>query len=56
MFSLGGSINFGEHFSADLAYMLQNVKERESMNEQYNFEGTYKSLVNIFGITLNYQF
>lgn len=56
MFSLGGTFNFNDNFSVDAAYMLQNVKERESMNEQYNLEGTYKSLVNIFGVTLNYQF
>jgi len=56
MFSLGGTIKFGENASVDLAYMLQNIKEREVMNEQYNFSGNYKSLINIFGITLNYQF
>lgn len=56
MFSLGGTLKFGEHVSVDLAYMLQNIKERQASNEQYNFEGNYKSLINIFGITLNYQF
>ncbi len=56
MFSLGGSLKFGEHASIDLAYMLQNIKERQATNEQHNFEGNYKSLINIFGITLNYQF
>ena len=56
LFSLGGSVKFGEHVSVDLAYMLQNIKEREVMNEQYNFGGNYKSLINIFGITVNYQF
>ena len=56
MVSLGGTIKFGENFSVDVAYMLQNIKERESMNEQYHFEGTYKSLNNIFGVTLNYEF
>ncbi len=56
MFSLGGSINFNEHASIDLAYMLQNIKELEVVNEQYNFGGNYKSLINIFGVTLNYQF
>jgi len=56
MFSLGGSKKFGEHFSLDVAYMLQNVKEREVTNAETNFGGNYKSLINIFGITLNYQF
>lgn len=56
IFSAGGSMKFGEHVSVDLAYMLQNVKEREVMNEQYNFSGNYKSIINIFGFTLNYQF
>lgn len=56
MFSLGGSKKFGEHFSVDLAYMLQNIKEREAVNVETNFGGNFKSLVNIFGITMNYQF
>jgi long-chain fatty acid transport protein len=56
MFSLGGSMKFGEHVSVDLAYMLQNMKEREALNVETNFGGSYKSIVNIFGITLNYQF
>ncbi len=56
MFALGGSIQFGENVTVDLAYMLQNIKEREVLNRESNFGGNYKSLVNIFGITLNYQF
>ncbi len=56
MFSLGGSVKFGEHIGVDLAYMLQNIKERESINVENNFGGNYKSLVNIFGVTLNYTF
>ena len=56
MFSLGGTIKFGDHVSIDLAYMLQNIKEREAINIETNFGGNYKSLLNIFGITLNYQF
>jgi long-chain fatty acid transport protein len=56
MFSVGGTLRFGEHVSVDVAYMLQNIKEREVNNEQYNFAGNYKSLINIFGCTLNYQF
>ena len=56
IFSLGGTVRFGDHVAVDLAYMLQNVKEREATNDQYNFSGNYKSLINIFGITLNYQF
>lgn len=56
IFSLGGSLKFTENASIDAAYMLQNIKEHEVMNEQYNFGGNYKSLINIFGVTLNYQF
>ncbi len=56
IFALGGTWHFGEHVDVDLAYMLQNVKEREATNDQYNFGGNYKSLINIFGVTVNYQF
>jgi long-chain fatty acid transport protein len=56
MFSLGGSLHFGENIDVDLAYMLQNIKERETNNVENAFGGNYKSLVNIFGITLNYRF
>ena len=54
--SLGGTYKFTEKFSVDVAYMLQNIKEREVNNEEFNFGGNYKSLINIVGITLNYQF
>jgi len=54
--SLGGSLNFGENFSIDLAYMLENFREREVINSELGFAGTYKSYVSIFGLTLNYDF
>lgn len=55
MFSLGGTVHFGERISVDLAYMLQNIKEREAVNVENNFGGSFKSIINIFGITLNYH-
>lgn len=56
MFSLGGTVRFGEKLSVDIAYMLQNIKEHETLNTETGFEGSYKSLNNIFGFTLNYHF
>jgi long-chain fatty acid transport protein len=56
MFSLGGTVRFGEKVSVDLAYMLQNIKEHETANVETGFSGSFKSLNNIFGFTLNYHF
>ncbi|HMT28845.1 MAG TPA: hypothetical protein PKD91_06155, partial [Bacteroidia bacterium] len=56
VFSLGGSVKIGEHLGLDVAYMLENLKEREVFNEELQFGGNYKSLNNIFGVTLNYEF
>lgn len=56
VFSLGGSVKFGEHFGLDVAYMLENLKEREVFNEEIQFGGNYKSLYNTIGVTLNYVF
>ncbi len=52
----GGSVKLSEHLKLDLAYMLENYKEREVKNSELNFSGNYKSLKNIFGLTLNYEF
>ena len=56
MFSLGGTVRFNEKFSVDIAYMLQNIKEHETSNVETGFDGSFKSLNNIFGFTLNYHF
>ena len=56
LFTCGGSLNFGEHFGIDIAYMLQNIKEREADNNETMFSGNYKSFMNCFGLTLNYRF
>lgn len=56
VFSAGGSIKIGEHLKVDLAYMLENFKQREVNNPELNFAGNYKSINNVFGVTLNYEF
>lgn len=56
IFSAGASYKINEKFSIDVAYMLENLKEREVMNAELNFGGNFKSLFNIFGVTLNYEF
>lgn len=55
-FSAGGSIMFTEKISLDVAYMLESMREREVSNSELQFSGNYKSLSNIFGLTLNYVF
>jgi long-chain fatty acid transport protein len=56
VFSAGGSVKLGDNFTVDIAYLLENYKEREVSNSELNFSGTYKSLNTIFGVTLNYKF
>jgi len=55
-FSAGGSIMFSEKITLDVAYMLESMREREVTNSELQFSGNYKSLSNIFGLTLNYVF
>ncbi len=43
-------------FNIDFAYMLLLQDDREITNSVYNFNGTYKSLANLFGLTLGYSF
>ncbi|HEX5003309.1 MAG TPA: outer membrane protein transport protein [Bacteroidia bacterium] len=54
--SLGLTVRFSETFSADLAFLTENNREREVYNYAIAFGGTYKTITNHFGFTLNYDF
>ncbi|MBI5471211.1 MAG: outer membrane protein transport protein [Ignavibacteriae bacterium] len=56
--NVGFGYNFNENFSLDFAYLLLLFNERkvESTIPEINFDGTYKSYVNLFAIDFGYTF
>ncbi len=54
--SFGAGYRITEKFSADLAFMFENLSERSDTNKETGFSGKYKTNVTIVGLGLNYQF
>jgi long-chain fatty acid transport protein len=54
--ALGLTVHFSETFYADLAFLVENTRELEVYNSDIEFGGTYKTIYNHFGFTVNFDF
>lgn len=57
-FNLGLGYQITEHINVDLSYLFIKFLERKAENTipELNFDGTYKTYVNLFGLNLGYSF
>ena len=55
LYSLGVGFQTGS-FMIDAYYMLLTQEDREITDSVDNFNGTYKGICNLYGITLGYSF
>jgi long-chain fatty acid transport protein len=55
-FNIGAGYQITNNLHADISYMFLKGVQRKAENTITNFDGTYNSYVNLFGINLGYNF
>ncbi|NNM15898.1 MAG: hypothetical protein HKO56_04495, partial [Bacteroidia bacterium] len=56
LITLGGTYDINEKFNVDLSYIYENAEERTGTQDESGFTGTYKTILNGFGVGVNYNF
>lgn len=56
LITLGAGYELSEKFNIDLSYIYENAEERSAIQNESGFGGTYKTVLNGFGIGINYNF
>lgn len=56
LITLGASYELSEKFALDASYIYENAEERTGTQDESGFTGTYKTILNGFGIGVNYNF
>lgn len=53
--SVGVGYRLNDKLSFDVAYVYESLKERQGINKEANFSGSYKTIINAFAIGINYS-
>ena len=55
-FALGFTYKFAEKLHVDVSYLFETLNERQDVNKQTMFGGSYKTYIHAVGLGINYNF